>query len=63
LGQSFAAMIYAAAVINSRWISTDPRARSEKMDHIPASAPGTSFSEKSSLNQTDADQDRFSRKK
>jgi hypothetical protein len=33
------------------------------MDHIPASAPGTSFSEKSSLNQTDADQDRFSRKK
>jgi hypothetical protein len=34
------------------------RARSDKMDTIPAFA-GKSFSEKSSLKQTDADQDRF----
>jgi hypothetical protein len=32
------------------------------MDAIPAFA-GTSFSEKSSLQQTDADQDRFPREK
>jgi hypothetical protein len=37
------------------------RARSDKMETIPALS-GDSFSEKSSLEQTDADHDRFVRK-